>query len=387
MGYKASERSSFPYAIINGIAAKFTETYTNRLEVPAEFMYMSFLTCLGSLLADRITIHTEIKPQPRLYTLLLGESADTRKSTAIIKTTDFFRFVTLNAGNWHFNECWGTGSAEGLARILKSKDQLGKNLILCYDEFKGFVSKAKIKSSTLLECVSSLFEKNRYENNIKATGLLIENGCLSLIAASTVQTYEATWDKSFTDIGFSNRLFIVPGYGERKNVLPPPIPLSVKQMLAQELFLLLDFVGIFKEINISDSAYKILQNWYTDRPSSIHSKRLEGYALRVLILMAANKKQDIIDDQMAIDVISLMDWQLEMRQMYDPIDADNACAKMEIKIRRALDKRRALSDRELKQFTNAARSGLWLFTTALGNLKDSGEIVFGKATKQWKLNQ
>lgn len=384
---ESTERSSFPYKIINGIAEKFTEAYVSVLEVPVEFMYISFLTCLGSMLAHRITLHTEIKPQPRLYTLLLGESADTRKSTAITKTTEFFRFASKNIGDWQFTECWGTGSAEGLARILKSKDPSGKKtLLLCYDEFKGFVSKAKIKSSTLLECVSSLFESNRYENNVKHTGLLIEDGCLSLIAASTVQTYEVTWDKSFTDIGFSNRLFIVPGNTNRKYVLPPQIPLSIKRTLTQELFSILDFVGPFREINISDSALSILQTWYTNRPASVHSKRLEGYALRFLILMAANQRQDTIDDKMVTDVISLMNWQFEMRQMYDPIDADNAIAAMEEKIRRLLKNRRiAMTERELKQSTNANRGGIWLFAKAITNLRDSDEIIYNKNTKQWNI--
>jgi len=384
METQPNERSSFPYKIINGVAEEFTETYTSRLEVPIEFMYIAFLTCLGSLLAHRATIKTEIRPQPRLYTLLLGESADDRKSTAIDKTVEFFRFALSNVEDWSFKECWGVGSAEGLARRLQNKDGFGKvNLLLCYDEFKGFVSKAKIRSSTLLECINSLFEKNRYENQIKKTGVLIKSGYLSMMAASTIQTYEATWDKSFTDIGFSNRLFIVPGSGSRKDVMPPVIPLREKQILTHELLSLIEFVGHYKEIEMIDSAYNTLQNWYLNRPTSIHSKRLDGYALRILILMAVNKKQDVIDDQMVEDVISLMDWQLEMRQMYDPIDADNACAKLEEKIRRTLNKKGSITERELKQFTNASRTGLWLFMTALSNLRNSGEVTIDKSTKKW----
>jgi len=384
----ASSRSSFPHTIINGVAEEFTESYVSRLEVPPEFMYMAFMTCLGALLADRITIKTELKPQPRLYTLLLGESADDRKSTAITKTTDFFRFALTNAVGWQFNNCWGTGSAEGLARILKSKDKLEKKLLLlCYDEFNVFVQKAKIKSSALLPCVNSLFESNRYENQIKKTGILIENGYLSMIAASTLETYESTWDKSFTDIGFSNRLFIVPGTGKRKYVLPPVIPLIEKQILTRELFSILDFVGPFREITISDSAHDILQKWYKNRPASIHSKRLDGYALRLLILMAANSKQAIIDNQMVADVIALMDWQLKMRQTYDPINADNACANLEERIRRVLGTKKSLSERDLKQMTNANRTGLWLFNTALDNLRKADEIVLDKRRKikKWKL--
>jgi len=85
-------KTVFPYNIIDGLAGKFVNTYCKRLEVPPEFMYIAFLTCLGSVLAKRLTLTTEIKPQPRLYILLLGESADDHKSTALDKTVEFFEF-------------------------------------------------------------------------------------------------------------------------------------------------------------------------------------------------------------------------------------------------------------------------------------------------------
>ena len=387
MDIQPNGRSSFPYRIIDGVAEKFTESYVIKLdlEVPIEFMYMAFLTCLGSALSHRITIKTELKPQPRLYTLLLGESSDDRKSTAIKIVAEFFRNAMPKNEGWEFNECWGTGSAEGLAKKLKPKDKFSKKqLLLCYDEFNAFVSKAKIKSSALLPCVNSLFESNRYENQIKNTGVLIENGYLSLLGASTLQTYEATWDKSFTDIGFSNRLFIVPGSGYRKKFLPPPMPLTIKNLLTQELLSVLDFVGSDREITIKDSAHETIQYWYENRPASVHSKRLEGYALRLLILMAANKKQAIIDDKMIENVIELMDWQLEMRQLHDPINCDNATSEMEEKIRRKLSNKN-MSERELRQYTNANRVGLYIFGLALNNLKKWEDIVFDKTTKRWKL--
>ena len=49
---------------------------------------MSYLTCLGTVLSRRLTLSTEIRPQPRLYSLLLGQSADERKSTSLEKTIE-----------------------------------------------------------------------------------------------------------------------------------------------------------------------------------------------------------------------------------------------------------------------------------------------------------
>jgi len=374
----------FPYEIINGVAQSFTETYCSRLEVPKEFLYMSFLTCLGSILSRRATIATEIRPQPRLYTLLLGESADTRKSTAIDKTTEFFRYAIEDIYNQKMSECWGVGSAEGLASQFKNRSS-GGMILLCYDEFKAFISKAKIKSSTLLPCVNSLFEKNKYENSTKKAHALILDGYLSLLAASTIQTYEAAWDRSFTDIGFNNRLFIVPASGERKYSLPPTIPIEEKKILVFKMRDIFQFVGEYREIALSKKAEIMFQDWYINMSRSIHAKRLDGYALRLMLLMAINLKAREIDKEIVSNAIELVDWQLLMRQAYDPIDADNASAKMEAKIRRALEAKGPLYERELKQWTNAHRAGLWLYSIALGNLRRGKEIILGRKDRKYRL--
>ena len=155
-----------------------------------------------------LTLRSEIKPQPRLFTLILGESADDRKSTAIHKTCEFFH-STLTEG---FNPSYGVGSAEGLQEILKGQE----NVLLCLDEFKQFASKCRIDGSVLLPCVNTLFESNRYESRTKKHRIELTNAYLCLLAASTVQTYEGMWSAQFTDIGFNNRLFTVIGKGERR---------------------------------------------------------------------------------------------------------------------------------------------------------------------------
>jgi len=82
--------------VMSGLAGEFAKVYAQSLEVPEQFFFMGFLTCLGSLLADKATLATEIKPQPRLYVVLLGESAEDRKSTGITKVVDFFKDALLD---------------------------------------------------------------------------------------------------------------------------------------------------------------------------------------------------------------------------------------------------------------------------------------------------
>jgi hypothetical protein len=353
---------------MGGVAGEFAKIYSEHLESPPEFFYMSFLTCLGSLIADSAGILSEVRQEPRLYLLLLGESADDRKSTSLMKTIGFFKEAIQD-----FGVCYGVGSAEG----LQKRQHENPKLLLCLDEFKQFVSKCKIESSVLLPCVTTLFESNRYESATKKGSIAIENGRLSILAASTLQTYETIWDTQFTDIGFNNRLFIVPGKGERKHSFPDPIPDYQKIGLKNHLKDILQSLGPRAYLDIASDARAVYHDWYMNQKRSIHSKRLEVYAMRLMILLAVNAGKSEIDLDTVEKALALVNWQHEVRQIFDPIDADNEIARMEEKMRRQLKKGRK-TERELRNSTNAQRKGLWLFRTALENLQDAGEVFCGK---------
>ncbi|MBW1982628.1 MAG: DUF3987 domain-containing protein [Deltaproteobacteria bacterium] len=370
------QKLDFPSWVMAGLAGEFSRLYSSYLEVPAHFFYMTFLTCLGSVLSDSLSLASEIGPQPRLYTLLLGESADDRKSTALNKVVDFFKWSVDG-----FSVCWGVGSAEGLQKRLEDS----RKLLLCFDEFKQFVSKCKIEASVLLPCVNTLFEANRYESRTKKTDIRLEDVFLSLVAASTLETYENTWSSQFTDIGFNNRLFLVPGTGERRFSFPAKIPDSQKYLLKQKLAEVLRHVGDGLELDLTARAKKLYHNWYVSLERSVYTKRLDGYAMRLMSLLSVNELKPEIDSDIIKKVVALCGWQHVVRAIYDPIDADNAIAEMEEKIRRVLKAKGAQKDRELKQSTNARRKGLWAYNTAKKNLISSNEVGFNRKQKTYFL--
>lgn len=358
--------TAFPVEVMGGVAGEFAKTYASYMEPPEAFFFMAFMTCLGNILADQITLASEIRPQPRLYTILLGESADDRKSTAILKTIDFFRDAEET-----FAVAFGTGSAEGLQKMLTKK----RKTLLCFDELKQFVNKCKIDTSTLLQCVNTLFEGNRYENATKTGGTRLENAYLSFLAASTLQTYESIWTREFISIGFNNRLFIVPASGQRKFAIPKKIPEEAKQRLTGGLKNILEHTKKHKELIVTPEAKKIFEEWYLKKPPTIHAKRIDTYALRLMILFAINAMKFEIDEEIVKKVITLCDWQTEVRMLHDPVDADNKIAELEEKIRRNLKKRGDLTQREIRQWTKADRQGTWILETALKNLERIGDIV------------
>jgi hypothetical protein len=373
-----NEENSFPYQVMNGVAGDFAKIHSRYLEPPIEFFYMGYLTCLGSMLADRITLESEIGPQPRLYVATIGQSAFDRKSTAIQKCIDFFKDTFED-----FQVCYGVGSAEGLQERIKECEP--HSLLIAFDELKSFTSKCKIEASVLLPCVNSLFESNRYESRTKKSSLSLENARISILSASTLETYETMWASQFLDIGFVNRLFIVPGASERKHSIPKKIPLREKDFLKKQTKTIFAWVGDYTELKITPDAEKIFNEWYLNLERSVHSKRVDTYALRFMPLLAANEAKSKIDCDVVTRVISLMNWQLEVRKKYDPIDADNEIVRMENRIRRCLTQ--PLNNRELKRRCHYDRHGLWVFNAALKNLRGAQEVSLNKKTKLWEMLQ
>ncbi len=367
---------SFPKQVISGVAGDFADLYSQYLESPPEFFYFSFLTCLGSFFSDRLTSETEIAPQPRFYAILIGESADDRKSTAAAKTIDFFRETFTD----RFHVCYGVGSAEGLQKRLE--DATPSRLLLFFDEFKSFVGKCRIEASILLPCVNTLFESNRYESQTKKTSIYLEDAYLSILAATTKATFDSMWTSSFTDIGFTNRLFLVPGRGKRKHAMPRQIPESLKTGIKIALGELMALVSKEMIMRITNEGRELYEEWYGKLEQSVHAKRVDTIALRLLPLLAINDKKKQIDRETVEKAIAISNWQLEVRKELDPIDADNEIAKMEGNIRRQLRKQ-SLRKRELKQNTNAYKKGLWIFEKALENLMRAGEVTFDKISKDY----
>lgn len=357
----------FPADIISGLAGRYVAAYHGKIEVSDEFFFLSYLACMGSILSGRITLDSEIAPQPRLYLLLLGESADDRKSTAMKKTVDFFQSTFGN----QFHAMFGVGSAEGLQKRIKATPRV----IFVLDEFKQFVSKSCIDSSVLLPCVTTLFESNRYENATAKNHVIIEDGHLSILAASTLETFKRAYDSSFTDIGFTNRIFLVPGRSSIRVPIPPKLPDKAWQDLSAELYQSVQQIVQNAPITLplTADALALYNSWYINMPRSVHTKRLDVYALRFMILFAVNDGKLQIDVETVRKVIQLMNWQLEVRKQLDPIDADNQAARMEESIRRALRKGE-MTERNLKIRVNAERAGLWIFKMSLQNLMDADDV-------------
>jgi hypothetical protein len=138
-------------------------------------------------------------------------------------------------------------------------------------------------------------------------------------------------------------------------------------------------------LELTTEAKARFDEWYLNQEASVYGKRLDGYALRLMPLLAVNSGKLQVDLEIVEQVLSLVEWQRRVREALSPIDADSVTAKMEEKIRRVL-KLGNKSERELKRVTHAHRSGLWVYESAKRNLQKAGEIGWNKGDRVYSLN-
>jgi len=265
---------------------------------------------------------------------------------------------------------WGAGSAEGLARELSTN----QNLVLAYDELCTFVDKSKVQGSVLLPMMASLFEGHNWDNPTKdaTKSVSVRDARVSLIGCCTTDTYSRMWTPEAIAIGFPNRLFVVGADRIRKVAWPEaPDPAELKAIADR-------ITGQMKKLplklDIGPAAKIRWTEWYEDLPSSEHTRRLDTIGFRLLALIALTTDKDHVDLETVETVVSMLDYELEIRRITDPIDADNAIAKLEEKVRRALSLA-PLPNRELQRRVHANRCGLWAYNTALQNLTRDGAVV------------
>jgi hypothetical protein len=88
----------FPVDCLVGSIGEYARVMSEDSEVPPEFFFAAGLTMVGAIAADRLRLALSFGVEPRLYTILLGESYRVKKSTALKHSAEFFNQIASALG-------------------------------------------------------------------------------------------------------------------------------------------------------------------------------------------------------------------------------------------------------------------------------------------------
>jgi hypothetical protein len=360
-------RLRFPTTSMVGTIGELASQLARGTEVPEEFYFVAGLAMLGAICSPNLRLAVGAEVDTRFYTLLLGDSYSVKKSTAMRNTIEFFsRLAAVQKPHI----IHGVGSAEGLARELAQN----RRLIIAYDEMRAFVDKTKVQSSVLLPMTASLFEGHDWSNATKEKHncFQIQDAHLSIIGCCTTATYENMWSSEAIAIGFPNRLLIVSADAKPKVAWPEPPDQEALREIAT--LIQTQVARLPRTLEIDPAGRSAWEDWYKRLPSSEHVKRLDTIGWRLLPLFALTTDKSSIDLETVRQVTDVLDYELNLRILTDPIDADDKIAKLEERIRRVLRTKGPQSNRDLRRTVHADREGIWAYGQAVRNLIAAKDI-------------
>lgn len=370
----------FPRHIMKGFAGDFSQSYGQIMEAPEHFFFMSALTLLGAHAGDKVLLDSEVEAPPRLFTVLLGESGRTRKSTALKTARNFFY-----SQGWRTAEAGSPNSDMGVYGYLEDH----KDCLLFYDELRSFVEKANIKNSTLLSSLTTLFESNFMRARTKGENIVLEDVHVSMLSASTIETFQTMFSSKFLDIGFINRLFLVPGRSERSIPIPRRLPKEQYAYLGKRLDECERFINTYSSVQgtakkvypyyipMTDGAWDLWATFYDELHEGTEAgdTRLDSYGLRFFPLLAINQCKKEVDSEIVQDTIDLMRWQKIVRDIYWPQAYVNDYARLEGLIRQAMKEKPKWKHTDLFNKCNFRKYGSKIPTICLDNMINNGEII------------
>lgn len=366
---------TFPRSAMIGSLGELAVELGRDSEVPEEFLFADALAVAGAIMSGRFALDLGLESDTRLFLVTVGESADTKKTTAQTKVLKVFK--RLGLPEW--NTCYGVGSAEGLAKSLAHNGRV----VLAIDELKQLLQKTQIRGSVLLPMITSLYERTDYENQTKDSAISLEDARLVLMANSTLDTFESLWDHEALAIGLVNRLFLVTNAGKARVAWPRSPAKGILDSIEARIYAQLSNPPSVP-YRITAEAEAVWGQWYEALPKDEFAKRLDGLGFRLMPILTATTDKPIVDVEIVQAVTAILDYELEVRKVLHPIDADTAIAKLEQKIVRQVESGMNLyTRRELARAVHADRSGYWRFRVALDNMVAEKMVWLNPETQRY----
>lgn len=370
----------FPQDCIVGSLGDCARILSDGTEIPAEGIYASLLTFAGAAAEGRLSFAHRFFCSTRLYTVIVGQSAASKKSSSmnaaryqIVENMTEFGMLKL---------CEGVGSGEGLLNALNEV----KDTVLLYDEILTLFQKMKIESSSLLGGLNTLYEHGVWENKLKDKKNIdrVEGAHLSLLGCTTDDAFGRLMTREQIDLGLPNRLFIIHMAKKPREAFPP-LTYDMNALNAARHRIGLQFASLPRKFEFTEEGQKLWAEWYTNLPDIAEIRRLDNIGLRLLPILCLTCDKTQADEQIVRTLLKILDYALRVRQAYQPLEANSKYAECEQEIMNVLRRSGPLAHRNLQQLAHGSRHGTDLFKKVLQDLRGDEQIHFNTITKIYRV--
>lgn len=253
----SSSRPPFPREAWTDPFAQWHDIISHHTNAPDEFLWATFATAWGLILDRRVCLAQPFPLYANLWTLLIGQSARSRKSTMLSALK-----LLLSSLNIPYTKISGLGSIEGLAtQMAKKPDQ---PTLLTEDEFRRFLGVAGRKvTANLIPNLQSLFSCNEPFDVTKKDSIHIEHPFLAFIAATPFAFIEDMLSENLFTGGLLNRFLLLLGEPNAPIPIPDELTPSVLAPLTIRLKARIDTLQpAGTRLTLTTEAHNIYEMWY-----------------------------------------------------------------------------------------------------------------------------
>jgi hypothetical protein len=256
-------------------------------------------------------------------------------------------------------------------------------MLMKFDELKSLIDKGRQDGSQLMPLLTNTFEKGRWSNDTLTYGVDLKDAAISILSACTMKTFESAFRGAEADIGFLNRLWLVPAQLDKVIAIPTQLPDERRTQLLLRLGAVIQPLLTSDQkvlVSFTREARLLWTTWYTDfrrrANASETGARVDTYGLRLCVLLAVCDGSTRITPRVVEAVIDMLEWQLVVRAQYFPTIADNATAALEQKIRKVLARAPGqwFKRKDVYHLINGSRVGTNSFDRALEGLTRNSDI-------------
>ena len=360
-------------------------------EAPAEYLWASCLIVVGLILGRRVVVRNPRPLYPNFYVLLLGQTGDDRKSTAL----DYAGDAIFHAGlDDEIQTMRGIQSAEAIYESLSRHE--GAKSLGYSDEFRSLMAVAKRKGTQdLIPRLGSLYycpRKDNLNRRHSKESTEIVNPFFSLISATPLEYVHDLVGDLEVDGGFVNRFLPITGKVQSWKAIAPPPTVSQWQPFKQRI---LDIGAYYSaadcELAWDKDAAALWTEFYTAWKTSRQewntrdqklTARIDEHVLKLAMLYSAIEKKRVLTREAFVVAISIGKWlQSIALDAFSDLGQDRF-AKCETKILEALRlaKKRCMWRRDLQRRMSRYGFNGEIFNRAIKALEANEHIRCDRVT-------